>query len=322
MNLEHSCYGMPRLQETKFLWSILPQDCSQTFGLATQTLLEWMWQAPARDRSLLRTSVSDPEDFFFLFLFVLRFYLVLFIWVHCSCLQTHKKSASDPITDGCESPCGFWELNSGLLEEQSVLLTAEPSLQSSFLFSINHFIHLHFKWYPCFQCMTPIPSAFPFASLRMLLHPLTHSHLIALESPYNGTSSLHRTKGPPPIDSRKGHPLLHMYLESMIPSCILFGWWFSLRDLWMIQWVDIVLPMGMQSPSAPSLLPLALPLGSLGSVQWLTVQWLAVSFCICISQVLAEPFREQPYQAPLSKHFLLSATVWGFGVYRWDGSLG
>jgi hypothetical protein len=36
---------------------------------------------------------------------------------------------SDHIADGCEPPCGFWELNSGPLEEQSVLLTAEPSLQ-------------------------------------------------------------------------------------------------------------------------------------------------------------------------------------------------
>jgi hypothetical protein len=34
----------------------------------------------------------------------------------------------DPIRDGCESPCGCWELNSGPLEDQSVLLTAEPSL--------------------------------------------------------------------------------------------------------------------------------------------------------------------------------------------------
>jgi hypothetical protein len=37
--------------------------------------------------------------------------------------------ASDLITDGFEPPCGCWELNSGPLEEQSVLLTAEPSLQ-------------------------------------------------------------------------------------------------------------------------------------------------------------------------------------------------
>ncbi|KAH0505040.1 Cytochrome b-c1 complex subunit 7 [Microtus ochrogaster] len=40
-----------------------------------------------------------------------------------------QKSAPDLIIDGCESPCGFWELNSGPLEEQAVLLTSEPSLQ-------------------------------------------------------------------------------------------------------------------------------------------------------------------------------------------------
>jgi len=57
----------------------------------------------------------------------LRF--ILFIWIHCLCLQAPQKRASDPITDGCEPPCSCWELNSGPLEEQSVLLTAEPSLQ-------------------------------------------------------------------------------------------------------------------------------------------------------------------------------------------------
>jgi hypothetical protein len=36
---------------------------------------------------------------------------------------------SDLITDGCELPCGCWDLNSGPPEEQSVILTAEPSLQ-------------------------------------------------------------------------------------------------------------------------------------------------------------------------------------------------
>jgi hypothetical protein len=33
------------------------------------------------------------------------------------------------VMDGCEPSCDCWELNSGTLEEQSVLLTAEPSLQ-------------------------------------------------------------------------------------------------------------------------------------------------------------------------------------------------
>ena len=42
-----------------------------------------------------------------------------------------------PITDGHEPPCGSWELNSGPLEEQSVLLTTEPSLQPNIYY---------FKW--------------------------------------------------------------------------------------------------------------------------------------------------------------------------------
>jgi hypothetical protein len=41
----------------------------------------------------------------------------------------HQKRASDLITDDFEPPCGCWDLNSGPLEEQSVLLTTEPSLQ-------------------------------------------------------------------------------------------------------------------------------------------------------------------------------------------------
>jgi hypothetical protein len=44
-------------------------------------------------------------------------------------LQTLQKRASGLIRDGCEPPCGSWGLNSGPSEEQSVLLTAEPSLQ-------------------------------------------------------------------------------------------------------------------------------------------------------------------------------------------------
>ena len=62
------------------------------------------------------------------------------MYVHCSCLQTHQKRALDPIIDGCEPPCECWELNSGPLEEQSVLLTTEPFLQPKiFSFQISTF---------------------------------------------------------------------------------------------------------------------------------------------------------------------------------------
>ena len=88
--------------------------------------------------------------FFFCFLFFNDSF-ILFIWVHCSCLQTHQKRVSDSIMDGCESPCGCWELNSGPLEEQSVLLTVEPSLQSVNSLSCRSWLSLLplqvvFKW--------------------------------------------------------------------------------------------------------------------------------------------------------------------------------
>jgi hypothetical protein len=73
---------------------------------------------------------TTPRGFvLLLFYFVFKDVFILYICLHCLCLQTHPKRASDSITDGFEPPCGCWVLNSGSLEEQSVLLAAEPSLQ-------------------------------------------------------------------------------------------------------------------------------------------------------------------------------------------------
>jgi hypothetical protein len=66
-----------------------------------------------------------------------------------------------------------------------------------------------------------------------------------------------------------------------------------------------VLPMGLQTPSDPSVLTLHSLLGSPRSVQCL-----AASIHICIGQALAEPLRGQLYQAPVSKCLLASARVW------------
>ena len=89
----------------------------------------------------LNTCISRPttnikflplsfSTFLFLFFkkrcFLKNYLFIVCIWVCSSCLQTHQKRALDPIT---KPPCGCWELNSGPLVEQSVLLTTEPSLQ-------------------------------------------------------------------------------------------------------------------------------------------------------------------------------------------------
>jgi hypothetical protein len=57
----------------------------------------------------------------FIYLFIINKYIV-------AVFRHTKKMASNLITDGCEPPCGCWDLNSGPLEEQSMLLTAEPFL--------------------------------------------------------------------------------------------------------------------------------------------------------------------------------------------------
>jgi hypothetical protein len=117
---------------------------------------------------------------------------------------------------------------------------------------------------------------------------------------------------------QQGHPLLHMQLEPWVPPCVFFGWWFSPMELWGY-WLahNVVPPIGLQTPSAPSVLSLAPSLGTLCSVQWL-----AESSHLCICQALAEPCRRQVYMAPISKHLLASTILSVCGDCVWDGSLG
>ena len=62
-------------------------------------------------------------SFLFPTFFLKKIYLFIYLF------NVSQKRTSDPIADGCEPPCCWWELNSERLEEQSVLLTTEPSLQ-------------------------------------------------------------------------------------------------------------------------------------------------------------------------------------------------
>ena len=151
------------------------------------------------------------------------------------------------------------------------------------------------------------------------IHPPTPASLPS-HSPTLGHWAFTGPRAFSPIYAQLGHPLLHMWLEPWVPPCVLFGWWFSPWELWGVGFwlVDIVvLPIGLQTPSARSVLSLTPPLGALRSVQWL-----AASIRLCICQALAEPFRRQLYQAPVSKHFLASTIVSRFGDCIWNGSSG
>ena len=79
-------------------------------------------------RPRLRLGSLSPYSFFFSFF---KIYLFIFVYTVLPVyMSAGQKREPDLITDVCEPPCGCWELNSGLLEEQSVLLSSEPSLQS------------------------------------------------------------------------------------------------------------------------------------------------------------------------------------------------
>jgi hypothetical protein len=68
---------------------------------------------------------------------------------------------------------------------------------------------------------------------------------------------LHMTKASPPTDTWQCYPLLPMQLEPCVPPCVLFVWWLSPWELWGVWLVDIVvLPIRLQTPSAPSVLSL------------------------------------------------------------------
>jgi hypothetical protein len=58
-------------------------------------------------------------------------YVCMYLFYVYECMSLSSDTPEEGIgsvTDGCEPPYSCWELNSGPLEEQPVLLTAEPSL--------------------------------------------------------------------------------------------------------------------------------------------------------------------------------------------------
>ena len=50
-------------------------------------------------------------------------------------------------------------------------------------------------------------------------------------SPTLGHRAFTRPRAAPTIDVWQGH-LLHMWLKPWVRPCVLFGWWFSPRELW------------------------------------------------------------------------------------------
>jgi hypothetical protein len=141
------------------------------------------------------------------------------------------------------------------------------------------------------------PFSLPPASMRLLHHLPTHSCLSTLTFLYPGSSNLHKSKGLHPQWCQTRQSSATYPARDKGTPCILFGWCLSPWELLGVWYIDIVvLPMELQSPSAPIVLTPTAPLGSLR-----LLQRLAVSILIYIVQALAETPRGQLFQAPVSK---------------------
>jgi len=179
--------------------------------------------------------------------------------------------------------------------------------------------YLHFKCYPFsgFPSWNPLSHS-PSTCFYEGAPPPTPAsppwHFPTLgHQPFTGP------RASPPTNVWQGHPLLLMHMAGAVGSSTCTFWLvvYSLGALGALVGWYCCSSYGLQTPSAqlvPSVLSLTPPLQTLCSIQWL-----AVSICLCICQTLAEPLRRQLYQVPVSKHFLASAILSGFGVCISDG---
>ena len=88
----------------------------------------------------LRPWVNNSSTMTIIICFVCAFYFIcceclpacMFVHhLHAWCVYRPERGNWIPgtgVLDDCETPCGYWELNPGSLEQQPVLLTAKPSL--------------------------------------------------------------------------------------------------------------------------------------------------------------------------------------------------
>ena len=147
----------------------------------------------------------------------------------------------------------------------------------SFFFSLGYFIYLHFHCYsPSEFSIHKPPISFPSLPSPCLYeralkptHPLLphHSCLPILAFSYAGELILHRTKVLLFHWCQTKQSFVSYEAGAMSLSMCTLGWWFSPWELFGVWLIDIVVfPIGLQSPSATSVLPITPPLRCLYSV--------------------------------------------------------
>jgi hypothetical protein len=123
--------GLPTAGIPPMLWSLFIKSIRSFYDPASPP---WLKQNPKDLFNHHNYWLTIPNLFFFSFFFFFKIYL-FYVYEHAVAVFRHTRRGHQILLQGgCESPCGCWELNSGPLEEQSVLLTTEPSLHLNLFF--------------------------------------------------------------------------------------------------------------------------------------------------------------------------------------------
>ena len=104
--------ALNELMAPSLLWGHSIDNATQDHSpgsLPSSTLPKPMFRCPQR---VATNPFSFSFDLFIYFMYVDEYDVAVF---------RHTEEGINPLTDGCEPPCGYWELNSGPLGEQSVL---------------------------------------------------------------------------------------------------------------------------------------------------------------------------------------------------------
>ena len=116
-----------------------------------------------------------------------------------------------------------------------------------------------------FSQQTPYPYSYPLLLWGCSPTNLPTPTSLPYHSPMVGHQAFTGPSTSPPPDARQDYPLLHMRLKPWVTPCVLFGWWFSLWELWGVWLVHIWFIFKMDIHTCPCQtcwgLPVILTLG-------------------------------------------------------------
>jgi hypothetical protein len=82
---------------------------------------------------------------------------------------------------------------------------------------------------------------------HLILPPPIPLTSLPWHSPTLGHQAFTEPRASPSINNQQGQTLLHMRLETWVPPCVLFHWWFIPWELWGYWLVHIVAPQPSKS---------------------------------------------------------------------------